>query len=229
MKKLVLTALAVCFCCMINAQDDKQQSNKIRFGAKAGLNFANATGNIDRFLGEPDGETRFGLLIGGFVDYKLSQKFSLQAEVAYSQEGVSKKYSDEDYEVIAALNYLNVSITPKYYVTDKLNFEVGPQLGFLLNAKFKEKQDGERFESDAKRFLTSTNLSVNIGAGYQLENGFGVAARYNLGLTDIYDFSFNLSERKENVTTSIKESDEDFRQAFEMKTGVFNISLFYTF
>ncbi len=230
MKKLVLTALAVCFCYVINAQDDKLQSEKIKFGIKGGVNFANATGNgIDRFLGEPGGETRFGISLGGFVDYSLSKKISLQGEVTYSQEGVSKKYSDEDYKVTAALDYLNVSVVSKYYMTEKLNLEVGPQLGFLMNAKFKEEEDGEKFESDAKRLLKGSNISLNLGAGYQLDNGFGLAVRYNLGLTDIYDFSLNLSERKEHSTLSSKEVDEEFRQGFEIKTGVFNISLFYTF
>jgi hypothetical protein len=59
--------------------------------------------------------------------------------------------------------------------------ETGPQLGFLASAK----SEVGNMETDIKDGYTSADLAWNFGIGFLSEGGFGVDARYNLGLTDI--------------------------------------------
>lgn len=226
MKKLLLTVLAISMCYTINAQEDKQQIEKIKFGVKAGVNLANVSGNgLDFFIDSDEkSENRFGLAIGGLVEYKLSQKISLQGELVYSQQGFKKNYPDEDFMESYALDYLNIPVLAKYYITDELNLEFGPQLGFLLAAKYIDEEDGEKYEEDAKEFFKSTDFGLNFGAGYQLENGLGINARYNLGLANIFDYS-----RTRIAETKFGKVDEEIEDNFQLKNRVFSISLFYTF
>lgn len=165
MKKLLLvTVITVLGLTTTNAQD-------IKFGAKAGLNFAFITGdNTNGF--EPISDFHFGAM----AEWKISDKFSLQPEIMYSVQGTNTNVDSEG-EIL--LNYLNLPIMGKYYVAKGLSIEAGPQIGFLLSTK-----GGSINYKDA---LKSTDFGVNFGVGYKLDNGLNFSARYNLGLSNIID------------------------------------------
>ncbi|MCK8521799.1 PorT family protein [Aquimarina sp. D1M17] len=147
------------------------EAQEIKFGAKAGLNLAFITGdNTEDF--DPNTDFHFGAM----AEIKFSEKFSLQPEVIYSGQGVDTNISSEGR---ITLNYLNVPIIGKYYVTERLSIEAGPQIGFLLSSK------GGTL--DYKDFLKTTDFGVNFGLGYKFDNGLNFSARYNLGLTNIID------------------------------------------
>lgn len=160
MKKILLVAvLAVLGFVSGNAQE-------VKFGAKAGLNFASVRGeNSDVY----DTVTAFNL--GAVAEIPLSEKISFQPEVLFSGQGYS--FGND----IAALNYLNVPLMGKYYVTKGLSLEAGPQVGFLLSAKTDN--------ADVKNLFKKVDFGVNAGLGYKLENGLNFSARYNLGLSNI--------------------------------------------
>ena len=63
-----------------------------------------------------------------------------------------------------------------------------------------------------------------FGLGYQLENGLGINARYNLGFTDVFDFS-----RIRRIESKSSKLDTEVKDVYELKNRVFNVSLFYTF
>jgi len=224
MKKMILVVgLTMSMLLQVNAQSNNDTSSKLKFGVKAGVNLANASGNGINFLFGRDesSENRLGLTIGGLVEYQLSEKISLQGELAYAQQGFKKNYSDDDYKETFALNYLNVPVMAKYYIADELSFEVGSQFGFLLAAKYNENDDGDKYEEDVKEFFKSTDFGIIFGLGYQLENGLGLNLRYNLGLSNIFDFSRRISE---NVARKATENNN-----YELKNRVFNLSVLYTF
>ncbi|MBU0940371.1 MAG: PorT family protein [Bacteroidetes bacterium] len=160
MKKILLVAvLAVLGFVSGSAQE-------IKFGAKAGLNFASVRGeNSDVY----DTVTAFNL--GAVAEIPLSEKISFQPEILFSGQGYS--FGND----IAALNYLNVPLMGKYYVTKGLSLEAGPQVGFLLSAKTDN--------ADVKNLFKKIDFGVNAGLGYKLENGLNFSARYNLGLSNI--------------------------------------------
>jgi len=226
MKKMMLTVLAVCMCYITSAQDDQKQIKKLKFGIKAGVNFANVTGNgLDFLIGDEESpNNRLGLMLGGLVTYQLSEKLYLQSELTYEQKGFSEDYSDEDFVETYALNYVSLPVLAKYYISDDFNFEVGPQIGFLLSAKYKDKEEGEKYEEDVKDLFKNTDFGLNFGAGYQLKNGLGLSARYYLGIADIFDYS-----RTTIRNEKFKKADEENEEEFVLKNRVFNLSFFYTF
>jgi len=173
------------------------------FGLKGGLNLASITGDD---VDELDGRTSFHF--GGVVEIEISEKFSFQPELVYSAQGASESYDEEgfDIETTIMLDYLNIPLMAKYYVTDGLSLELGPQIGFLLSSKFEVEFDGDS-ESEDIEDLSSVDFGLNLGLGYKFDSGLNFGARYNLGLSNLDD----------------TDSDES------IKNGVFQVSLGYFF
>ncbi|WP_282079170.1 porin family protein [Aquimarina algiphila] len=165
MKKLVfITIIIVLGLSNVNAQE-------IKFGVKAGLNLAFITGDNAKNI-DPNTDFHFGAL----AEIKVSNKFSLQPELLYSGQGFN---TNIDSEGRIALNYLNIPLMAKYYVTERLSLEAGPQVGFLLSTK-----GGAESNKDLYKTM---DFGVNFGLGYTLDNGIYFSARYNLGLSNIND------------------------------------------
>ncbi|MFD2562171.1 porin family protein [Aquimarina rubra] len=180
MVKKLLVVLFLGLITVMNAQEES-----IRFGAKAGLNLANITGD-----GTENLDMRTSFHIGALVEIPLSDKFALQPELMYSAQGAKFEFSDFGLtdESTIKLDYLNIPVMAKFYVVEGLSIQAGPQLGILLSAKEEGEDsiDGE-YEEDIKDFVSSIDLGLNFGLGYQLEAGIFFEGRYNLGLTNIND------------------------------------------
>lgn len=184
MKRIIFSVIAVITFGFINAQD-------VKYGVKGGL-------NVSSFSGDNDGmdlKSRVGFNIGGFVEIKLSEKFAIQPEVLYSQQGTRIKvkgsfydgYNDQYYRGTLKYNlgYINVPVMFKYYVAEKLVVEAGPQIGFLVSANGKAKVGDVKTEVSIKDYYKTIDFGVNFGAGYDFTQNISVGARYNLGLANI--------------------------------------------
>ncbi len=170
MKKVCLVAIAAMFSLSsINAQD-------IKFGAKAGVNFASIGGDD---VGDLDGRT--GFHVGVIAEISISEKFSVQPELLYSAQGAKESFEGQEIKLNA--DYLNVPIMAKYYVAEGFSIEAGPQIGFLMSAKAKVGSE----EEDLKDSIKGTDFGINFGVGYKMDSGLNFGARYNLGLADIND------------------------------------------
>ena len=127
MKKLLLfAAVAVFGLSNVNAQE-------VKFGAKAGVNFATITGD------ETSGvDSRTAFHIGGVAEIVISEKFSFQPELMYSGQGAKESYSEEGYseDYTYKLDYLNVPLMAKFYVAEGFSLEAGPQIGLGISATF---------------------------------------------------------------------------------------------
>lgn len=189
MKKILLSAAA------IMAFGFASQAQDIKFGAKAGLNIADFGGDA-----ETDG-SRTGFHVGAVAEFKLTEQFSIQPELLYSMQGASVKEGDmdEDYK----LDYLNVPIMAKYYLFEGFSIQAGPQVGFLMSAKYGD--------TDVKDYFKSIDFALNGGVGYELPLGVFFQARYSAGLADINDF------------------DVDGADAAKINNNVFSLSVGYKF
>ncbi|CAM3610332.1 porin family protein [Flavobacterium chungbukense] len=160
MKKILLLAVFTVLGFMnVNAQE-------IKFGAKAGLNFSTVNGSNTNNI---DYVTSYH--VGVVSEIPISEKFSFQPELMYSRQGYS--FNND----VVAMNYLNIPLMGKYYVTKGLSVEAGPQIGFLLSAK----NEGVKVTNS----FTTFDFGANFGLGYKLENGLNFSARYNLGITKV--------------------------------------------
>ena len=166
MKRVVSAAMAVLAFGFTNAQDSQNMS----FGVKGGLNMSNYTGDI-----EIEVDNKIGFFVGGFVEFKVSDKFAVQPEILYSNLGA--KNSDVTLEA----NYILVPLMAKFFVTEQFSLEAGPQVGFLMTAKLDD--------DDIKDGFKSTDFAANFGVGYDVTENISIGLRYSLGLTNVIDLS----------------------------------------
>ncbi|WP_299107978.1 porin family protein [uncultured Tenacibaculum sp.] len=163
----------------LNAQETK-------FGIKGGLNFAQITGANSL---KSDRKTDFN--VGVMAEIPISEKFSFQPELLYSKQGSSVN-----------LDYLNIPLLGKYYLTEGLSIQAGPQIGFLLSAN----TNGV----NVKRSFKTFDFGVDVGLGYQFKNGLSLGARYNYGLSNISTGAAN-----QYASTKIK------NEVFQVSIGYF--------
>jgi hypothetical protein len=160
MKKIILCAIAIMAFGFTNAQ-------KTRFGVKGGLNIATIGG-------ANDANALIGVQLGGFAEINVWKKLYIQPELLFSTQGAKFDgyYGERDQTV--NLNYINIPVVAKYYITKQFSVEAGPQLGFLVSSKNIENEK-------------SVDLGFNLGAGYNFTDNFSVGARYTIGLSSVYD------------------------------------------
>ena len=164
MKKIILSAIAIMAFAFSNAQET-------RFGIKGGLNITSfAGGNYY------DSKSLVGFQVGGFAEIKVIERLSIQPEVLFSTQGA--KF--DDINVDRKLNYINIPVLAKFYVTKQFTVEAGPQLGFLVSAKSND--------NDVKDLYKSVDTGFNFGVGYNFTDNFSVGARYTVGLSNIADY-----------------------------------------
>ena len=163
MKKMIVFFAIILFGFTANAQ----------FGVKGGANFAN-------FGGDDAGDDKMlvAFYAGVLYNVMINEMFSFQPELVYSGQGAK----DED-DLKLKLNYLNLAPLFRYNTKSGFFVGTGPQIGFLLSAKFKDDNNSV----DVKDQFKSTDFSWAFMLGYQMQSGFGVYGRYNLGLSNILD------------------------------------------
>jgi hypothetical protein len=190
MKRMLLVLIAAGSAMFASAQ--------IQFGVKAGYNLANLT--VSPSQSGVSSQSNFS---GGvFASIPLFSSCFLQPEIMYSGQGAN--FSDSFATGKLNYSYLNVPILFKYQLESGLFAETGPQVGFLLSAK--ETVGGQ--SGDLKSNSQSVDFSWAFGIGYKLPMGFGIDARYNLGLTNI---------------------NKDSQSSGTVKNSVFQFGLFYQF
>jgi hypothetical protein len=173
-----------------------------QFSAKAGLNMANIVSNND----DADNGMKLGMIIGGNYAMELSDAMSLDVSVAFKQSGT--KESDEEtsggvtYKAsqTVALNYLDISPSLSFNVSDAMSLSVGPYLAFAMSGNVKSewsaKGNGvDESESDSEAIdfgdgddddgIKAMDFGLNIGASYSINDAMSVSAGYALGLTNL--------------------------------------------
>ena len=168
----------------------------LQFGVRGGLNISDESSH--KYLSGISNSTKFrqGFNLGGVVNMPITEKFDVEADVMYSMQGFKQDiYTttlDEYDEVVLQTitsHYLNIPIVAKYYITNGLYVECGPQVGFLMgrsnNAEVLTPVDPYEYSNTKK-----VDFSIVGGLGLFFYENFYVNARYCHGFTgtsQIYD------------------------------------------
>jgi Outer membrane protein beta-barrel domain len=169
------------------AQDNTQSSLSPSFGVKGGVNFATVSGND---FDNPDSRTSFHA--GVFGEFPVAEIFSVQVEALYSGQGFK---SDVDGALVGGngkveyqLDYINVPVLAKFYLMEGLSIEAGPQFSFKVNEEIDadaNADDGDWDLNEAEDF----EFGISGGLTFQTPMGIFATARYNQGITDIFEDS----------------------------------------
>jgi hypothetical protein len=164
---------------------NSQAQIQFAVGLKAGPNFAKI--NTDASASE-NYKSRTGFHGGAFVLIKAT-KIGIQPEILFSQQGSKVTINNKDYE--SNFSYINVPIIIKLYTVAGINLQAGPQFGFVNSAKAPviSTVAGQQqvTATDVKDLAKKSDFTLALGAGWDLPFGLTIDARYNLGLSKIYD------------------------------------------
>jgi hypothetical protein len=166
MKKMILAVAAIFFYAVAEAQTG--------FGLKGGLNSYALSGNVEEksFISRP--------YFGVFSKISITEQFSIQPELLYSKQG--NGYEEDGMKQSINMDYINIPMMLQFNTKSGFAFEAGPELGFLMKAKYKENGTVKR---DVKNEYKSTNFSIGLGLVYTTKIGLGFGFRYNIGLSNI--------------------------------------------
>lgn len=210
MKKLVLAA-SVAFAGMIGL--NAQSMEALQIGARAGYNYSTLRGDAAKDM---DTKGLSGFHVGLFTEIPLTEKFSVQPEVIYSTQGAKWTLGKESYNF--KTQNINVPVLAKFYVAEGLNLQAGPQISFNTGSKFEyDGALGKTSKNLDKDAFSKVNFGAVVGAGYKLTEGLTIDARYNFGLTNVFD-----KNNKSLQTLNVSEKND-------FKDGVFSVGLGYQF
>lgn len=180
MKKYVFTYLLVIVSCLSVFAQEEDEDTEIfwtRFGAKAGVNFANLV------EGDADLRNRLGINIGAFAHIPISEGIALQPEVSLSGQGYEQRFAGQ--EVIFLYDYLIFPVLVDIRLSEGFSFQAGPQIGFNVTAK--QKTAGERSSNSHIRDKKNFDFAATGGFQYAFPEGLIIQARYARGFNDIRD------------------------------------------
>jgi len=172
MKKFLLMAAVALFTVSANAQ---QPVGSLTLRPEVGM-------TISKIGGDVDTDSKVGLVAGAELQYQFTDRFALTGGALYSMEGGKKG------DLKLNLDYINVPILANYYVYGGLALKAGVQFGFNVRSEYKGETTilGHTIKSDGGLDAKTLNMSIPVGLSYEYHD-FVLDARYNIGLTDIFD------------------------------------------
>ncbi len=164
-------------------------AQNFNFGIQAGPNFSKVS---KTFLDKNQNDIETDYLVGFHAGVYLTlglDVFSIQPEANFSTKGFSRNDGLFDYK--SRINYLDVPILFQGKVADNIYLFAGPQASFLVSQKTSGKiGDGNGnsiiIENDDRGDFNSAEGSFVFGGKVKVGN-LNIGARYNFGLTDVYE------------------------------------------
>jgi hypothetical protein len=180
--KILLLAVSLSFSSSVFSQ--------VKFGAKAGLNFNDASFNLSEdFPGTSP--MKAGFHLGAVLDYSFSEALSLRPELLFKTKGYKMKFEAFGMKSVSSytLNYLEIPINVNYKINSFQMF-AGPYLAFGLSGTNKDKFEGlgesdeDKYKlkpkfgevgsddykdlADNEDFFRAFDFGFNLGVGYTL-------------------------------------------------------------
>ena len=180
----------------------------VRFGFRAGLNLSDVQGDaVQTFTSlagyTPDGtitrQMRPGFYAGLYATLPISPSFAIEPGISYSEKGTvlqgkvpvpALDFLNTKLTGTARLAYVDVPVLAKVFITPGFYMYAGPQASCLVSGKSRVEAGALGFSAfkqdfDISNQLRKVDFAAVGGLGYQFENGLGLSAGYDYGLTSL--------------------------------------------
>ena len=180
----------------------------VRFGLRAGLNLADVRGDAVKTFTSlagyaPDGaivrQLRPGFYAGLYATLPIGAGFAIEPGISYSEKGTvlqgkvpvpALDFLSTRLTGTARLAYVDVPVLAKVFITPGFYVYAGPQASFLVSGQARVEAGALGFTAykqdfDISNQLRKVDFAAVGGLGYQLENGLGLSAGYDYGLTSL--------------------------------------------
>ena len=189
MKKLFLTVASLLMVGATYSQD-------IFLGPKIGVNWATLTGRDPLY----DKKFMTGFNLGATMNISINDRFSIQPELFFSQQGYRADREIENLEAttVQTLNYIKVPVLARYTFGEgdlRAYVNLGPYLGFMVGGRERVDIDGrevseEEIDFDIQHELNRMDFGIALGGGALFRAGEGdlmLDLRYGFGLMAVSD------------------------------------------
>ena len=120
--------------------------------------------------------SRVGLMCGFSGDIYRSNKKKISSELFYCQKG-SKDFFH--------MNDLNLTIKAHYFFNDKISFNVGPSLSYIISGRtFGKEGSWRKIEKDDKRYLNLLSYNGSLGLSYNINEVLIIEYGLNISLVN---------------------------------------------
>src|SRR5690606_23663100 len=169
--------------------------SRTSFGLRSGVNVSK--------LSNTDLESKTDFYLGAFVHIKISEKYVLQPELGYSEQGGQAKFATEN---DVDIHYITISIANKFFVKDSgFHFIIAP--GFDFDTDDTLFNIVNRSEGNDVTFM---DVNIGLGMGMEFKNGLGIEARYKQGLLDVFSGNWHRFESQQY------EDENQFNTVFQI-------------
>ena len=161
-----------------------QAQSSIAVGPKLGVSITDLRGE-DAYVGT---SSRGGFCGGLILHLPMSQIFSVQSELLFSQKGTNNQsigYGNVPFATgRLRLSYVEVPLLAKLRISPGPFVEFGPTVSYLLSAsgEFSSSNSAVDIRPNFKDF----DLGYAAGIGFQDAKGRLLGLRYSRGLTDVF-------------------------------------------
>ena len=183
MKKLIFSIYILgMFMAFIPCQ--AQEAKPLEMGIKGGVNISSLyTKDASKSDIIP------GFNIGFFAKVPVTTLIAFQPELSLSTKGATISYNNLFVDGTANFNltYLEMPLLCVVNVTQRVNFQFGPYLAYLLDGKVTNKSNVNLFNFEQNMNVNNYNrvdAGIVLGAGIDID-AITMGARYNLGLTKV--------------------------------------------
>lgn len=160
---------------------------------------------------------KIGTYFGIFVQYRFNDRFALQSDVVYSEQGGyfravmdhdgGNDREDVNDKIRFKINYINIPVMAKYYFAQgKVSIDAGAQLGIRLDSKMKmvsKKYNLTPQRMESPLGTTEWDLSLALGATYYASSHFDIHARFTAGLTNVLSTNYAVNRTKKNQANNV--------------------------
>ncbi len=147
-------------------------------GLKGGANFSRIiVSKAGDLLNDESFGTRASFHLGSYMANTITDHVSWQLEVLFSNKGYKHKVDDKTVDV--SLNYLNWPLLLIYQPIQALEFEFGPEFGYMIIGE---------------DILNSFDLGIDLGARVNFNKKLNAGIRYNYG----FPFKLQLDQSGSN-------------------------------
>lgn len=197
------------------------QKLPIKIGVRGGINIADWRGDAMESFSELADmssvlktENLTGFHAGIFFEVPVTNRFSIEPGVFYSQKGlkVSQTLSEGGFlnlkgEISSKLNYIELPVLAKVNLTEGFYLAGGPQVAYLASSKIRAEAGilgfsiGENFDIDPG--FREFDFGILGGLGYQFKNGLSISALYDHSLSTLDEGSSDIDAFNRAVKFSL--------------------------
>jgi len=172
MKISLKTVILYCFINIIITSPSIAQN--FRFGISGGPNFSTFHGNLNEFR-----KFRIGLHAGGTVILDLSDKWDINVEMIYSQQGIRWEDGQAQYKIYN--DYLDFPFLIAYSINDRLQALLGPGVGVLLKSREITRYPGYEDIQNVTDQYNTIDIGIYLGIRYHITRHISAGLRYYNG------------------------------------------------